>query len=81
MALLIEKSCINCDMCEPECPNQAIAMGKSIYQIEPDKCTECLGYYDEPQCIKACPIDCIVPDPDHQETEETLTKKFEQLYF
>ncbi|WP_448213788.1 YfhL family 4Fe-4S dicluster ferredoxin [Colwellia sp. MEBiC06753] len=80
MALLIEDDCINCDMCEPECPNEAITLGKEIYQIDPDKCTECLGHYDEAQCVKVCPIDCVIPDPDHQETEATLLEKFERLY-
>ncbi|MBL4817080.1 MAG: 4Fe-4S binding protein, partial [Shewanella sp.] len=42
MALLIDDSCINCDMCEPECPNQAITMGEEIYEIDSDLCTECV---------------------------------------
>ncbi|MGL6176055.1 MAG: 4Fe-4S binding protein, partial [Vibrionaceae bacterium] len=42
MALLITQRCINCDMCEPECPNKAISMGEQIYQIDPDRCTQCL---------------------------------------
>ncbi|MDU7768053.1 MAG: YfhL family 4Fe-4S dicluster ferredoxin, partial [Serratia marcescens] len=50
MALLITKKCINCDMCEPECPNQAISMGDEIYQIDTDRCTECVGHYDTPTC-------------------------------
>nr|MCU0942387.1 YfhL family 4Fe-4S dicluster ferredoxin [Hydrogenophaga sp.] len=50
MALLITDECINCDVCEPECPNQAIFMGEEIYQIDPDRCTECVGHFDEPQC-------------------------------
>ena len=62
MALKILASCINCDMCEPECPNQAIALGEEVYEIDPDRCTECLGHYDEPTCVKVCPIDCVVPD-------------------
>ncbi len=79
MALLIEDDCINCDMCEPECPNQAINMGAEIYQINPEQCTECIGHYDEPQCIAACPIDCIIPDPNHKETVDQLAEKFVQL--
>ena len=79
MALLIQSSCINCDMCEPECPNEAIAMGAEIYQINPDKCTECVGHYDEPQCVAVCPIDCVVPDPEHRETSDQLADKFVQL--
>ena len=80
MALKILDACINCDMCDPECPNEAITLGEEIYEIDPDKCTECLGFYDEPTCVKVCPIDCIITDPEHEETEETLVKKFEQLY-
>lgn len=80
MALLIESDCINCDMCEPECPNEAIFYGAEIYQVEPDKCTECVGHYDEPQCIKVCPIDCIISDPKFHETEEELLLKFTTIY-
>ena len=76
MALLIEEDCINCDMCEPECPNQAIAMGTDIYEIDTDKCTECVGHYDEPQCINVCPIDCISKDPNKVESEDELLAKF-----
>ncbi len=80
MALKILESCINCDMCDPECPNKAITFGETIYEIDPDLCTECMGFYDEPTCVKVCPIDCIIEDPNHVETEETLLKKFEVLY-
>ena len=79
MALLITDECINCDVCEPECPNEAIAMGEEIYEIDPDRCTECVGHYDEPQCVEVCPVDCIPKDPDHEETEEELMLKYEQL--
>ncbi|QHM72084.1 YfhL family 4Fe-4S dicluster ferredoxin [Mixta intestinalis] len=77
MALLITKKCINCDMCEPECPNQAISMGDEIYMIDPWLCTECVGHYDTPTCVSVCPIDnTIVPDPAHDETREHLWEKF-----
>ncbi|EWH08252.1 4Fe-4S ferredoxin iron-sulfur binding domain-containing protein [Catenovulum agarivorans DS-2] len=76
MALLIEEDCINCDMCEPECPNQAIIMGADIYQIDSDRCTECVGHYDEPQCLNVCPIDCIIQDPNKVESHEALYAKF-----
>ena len=59
MALLINNKCINCNMCDPECPNQAITLGKEIFEIDPDKCTECVGHYDSPTCVSVCPIDCI----------------------
>ncbi|WP_440906279.1 YfhL family 4Fe-4S dicluster ferredoxin [Catenovulum sp. SX2] len=76
MALLIEDDCINCDMCEPECPNQAIYMGADIYEIDTEKCTECVGHYDEPQCTNVCPIDCISKDPNKVESEDELLAKF-----
>ncbi|MDQ2075971.1 YfhL family 4Fe-4S dicluster ferredoxin [Marinimicrobium sp. ABcell2] len=59
MALAIDDSCINCDMCVPECPNEAIAMGRKHYQIDTDLCTECEGFYDSPTCIAVCPLDSI----------------------
>ncbi|MGX9080123.1 YfhL family 4Fe-4S dicluster ferredoxin, partial [Klebsiella pneumoniae] len=52
--------CINCDMCDPECPNQAISLGEEIYEIDPSRCTECVGHYEKPTCISVCPIDCII---------------------
>ena len=56
MALRITDECINCDVCEPECPNDAISMGEEIYQIDPARCTECVGHFDEPQCVQLCPV-------------------------
>ncbi len=79
MALIITDDCINCDVCEPECPNEAISPGEEIYIIDPSKCTECVGHYDEPQCVEVCPVDCIPKDPDHEETEEELMAKYEKL--
>ena len=79
MALMITDDCINCDVCEPECPNEAIAPGEDIYIIDPNKCTECVGHYDEPQCVEVCPVDCIPKDPDHEESEEELLDKYEKL--
>ncbi|MGV6816361.1 MAG: YfhL family 4Fe-4S dicluster ferredoxin [Thiotrichales bacterium] len=79
MSLLITDECINCDVCEPECPNEAIYAGDEIYEIEPSKCTECVGHYDEPQCIDVCPVDCIITDPDHEESREELQTKYEKL--
>ena len=63
-------------MCDPECPNEAIALGDKIYEIDPDKCTECVGHYDNPTCVSVCPIDCIIKDPHNVETEEELLGKF-----
>lgn len=80
MALKILDSCINCDMCDPECPNKAITMGENIYEIDVDKCTECIGHYDKPTCVSVCPIDCIKPDPDKVEDEDTLLAKFLRMH-
>ncbi len=80
MALIIDEDCINCDVCEPECPNEAIYMGEEIYEIDWTKCTECVGHYDEPQCVEVCPVDCIPKDPDHMETPEQLQEKFDKMY-
>ena len=79
MALMITDECINCDVCEPECPNDAISMGPEIYEIDPDKCTECVGHFSEPQCRQICPVDCIPLNPAWHETEEQLRAKYERL--
>lgn len=79
MALKITDECINCDVCEPECPNNAIYMGPEIFHIEPDKCTECVGHFDKPQCQIVCPVDCIPLDPDHAETRDELLLKYRAL--
>ena len=79
MALLITDDCINCDVCEPECPNDAIYMGPEIYEIYPNKCTECVGHYDEPQCQQVCPVACIPFNPDWRESKEQLREKYERL--
>jgi ferredoxin len=79
MALLINSLCVNCDVCEPACPNQAIRAGESIYIIDPDRCTECVGHHDEPQCVVVCPVECIDPDPDHPETQQQLLAKLAKL--
>ncbi|UQB41443.1 YfhL family 4Fe-4S dicluster ferredoxin [Thiomicrospira microaerophila] len=79
MALKILSGCINCDMCEPECPNQAISMGEKVYEINPDLCTECVGYYDNPTCISVCPLDVIIKDPEYVESQDSLYEKFKQL--
>ena len=68
MALMITDECINCDVCEPECPNGAISQGPEIYVIDPAKCTECVGHFDRPQCVEVCPVDCIPVNPDWIET-------------
>lgn len=79
MALYITDECINCDVCEPECPNDAITPGDAIYVIEPDLCTECVGHYETSQCVEVCPVDCIPVDPEHVESREQLMEKYAHL--
>ena len=79
MALMITDQCINCDVCEPECPNGAIAPGPEIYVIDPLKCTECVGHFDAPQCREVCPVDCIPLNPEWTESQEALRAKYERL--
>jgi len=79
MSLIIEQDCINCDVCEPECPVDAIKQGYSIYEINPDLCTECVGHHDLPQCVEVCPVDCISKDPSHVEDKTSLYQKYLKL--
>jgi ferredoxin len=79
MALIIHDECINCDVCEPECPNGAISQGEEIYVINPSLCTECVGHFDKPQCMEVCPVDCIEKDPAHVESRDSLYQKYLKL--
>ncbi len=79
MALIITDECINCDVCEPECPNEAITQGEEIYEIDPNLCTECVGHYDTSQCVDVCPVDCIPLDPEHKESKDELRAKYDGL--
>ena len=79
MALLITDQCINCDVCEPECPNQAIYEGPEHYEIDPARCTECVGHFAQPQCVQVCPVDCIPKDPLQQESAVQLWTKYHVL--
>lgn len=79
MALHITDECINCDVCEPECPNKAIYQGVEIYEINPDLCTECVGHFDTPQCVEVCPVDCIPVNPEHMETQDQLMQKYKKI--
>ena len=79
MALHITDECINCDVCEPECPNDAIFEGEEIYQIHFHKCTECVGHFDLPQCVEVCPVDCILLDKTQAESRQQLEVKYQQL--
>lgn len=79
MTLFITDECINCDVCEPECPNDAIYQGEEIYEINPNLCTQCVGHYDEPQCQQVCPVDCILIDEENPESPEQLMVKYEKI--
>lgn len=79
MSLLITEECINCDVCEPVCPNTAIYQGEEIYEINPDQCTECVGHFEEPQCMVVCPVACILKDENRKESQEQLLAKYHQL--
>jgi ferredoxin len=79
MSLIILDTCVNCDVCEPVCPNKAISLGEQYYVIDPNLCTECVGHFDNPQCVEVCPVECIPNDPDHVETREQLMLKYEHL--
>jgi len=79
MALMITDECINCDVCEPECPNDAISQGAEIYVIDPHRCTECVGHFDQPQCVQVCPVDCIPVNPDYLESSDQLQQKYAAL--
>jgi ferredoxin len=79
MSLIITDECINCDVCEPECPNDAIYMGEEIYEIHSHLCTECVGHFDTPQCVEVCPVECIPKDPAHEENHDQLMLKYQHL--
>ena len=79
MSLLITDECINCDVCEPECPNGAISQGEEIYVIDSKLCTECVGHYDVSQCVEVCPVDCILHDPNVVESRDELYAKYLDL--
>src|SRR5437870_3003245 len=96
MATVITSECINCGACEPECPNTAIyqggvewqapdgsmhaAISNDIFYIVPEKCTECVGFYDQEACAKVCPVDCCVPDPERPESEAALLVRARALH-
>ncbi len=79
MALIITEECTNCDACVPVCPNDAITEGDDIYIIAPELCTECVGHFEESQCVEVCPADCIPKDPNVVETQKELMAKYEKL--
>lgn len=80
MATLILDACIRCGLCVSECPNTAISEGSLVYEIDPTRCTECVGFHAEEQCAAICPVDCCVPDPDRVETEDLLFERAKKLH-
>jgi len=80
MATMITEECINCGVCEPECPNGAISEGEETFQIDPALCTECVGFHNTEQCAEVCPVDCCVPDPGNVEEEDVLFKRAVEIH-
>jgi len=95
MATIITTECINCGACEPECPNTAIyqggveydldgkkvpALSAEIFYIVPEKCTECVGFFDYEACAAVCPVDCCVTDPGRVESEAVLFERAKVLH-
>ena len=80
MAIHITTDCINCGACSPECPNEAIKEGDSTYVIDPELCTECVGFHEKEACQAVCPVECCVPNPDKAETEADLAQRAVRLH-
>jgi ferredoxin len=80
VAYKISEECLSCGVCEPECPNRAISMGDVQFQIDPERCTECVGFFDEPQCVSVCPNGAPGPDPAHKESKDALLAKKNRLH-
>jgi ferredoxin len=80
MATMITEECINCGVCEPECPNDAISEGEETFQIDPQLCTECVGFHETEQCAAVCPVDCCVPDPNNREDEALLLERARAIH-
>ncbi len=60
---------------EVDADAQIEAISDEFYFIVTDKCTECKGFHDEPQCASVCPVDCCIIDEDNVETDEQLLAK------
>lgn len=95
MATIITEECINCGACEPECPNTAIyqggveyewlakkhpALATEFFYIVPEKCTECVGFFDQEACAAVCPVDCCIPDPQRPESQELLLERAREIH-
>ena len=59
---------------------KSMPISNDYYYIVPDKCTECVGFHEEPQCAAVCPVDCCVPDPDHVEDSDILLARKARLH-
>lgn len=79
MAYMITDDCSGCRMCVHECPNHAITETNTICVIDPEKCTECVGFYPESKCWMVCGTSAPVPDPEQRESREQLLEKFMRL--
>lgn len=80
MAFKITEDCNNCGACEPECPNDAITQGEDLYEIDHAACTECVGFYAEPQCLAACPVDACAVDEERVESDAQLIARAQALH-
>ncbi len=80
MATTITAECIQCGACLPECPNEAISEGADTYQIDPARCTECVGFHEKEACQAVCPVECCLPDPSRPETESVLAARAISLH-
>jgi ferredoxin len=80
MATHITQDCINCGACEPECPNEAISQGSELYEIDPELCTECVGFHAKEACQAVCPVECCLPDPNRTEAEADLIARAVRLH-
>jgi ferredoxin len=80
MATHITRDCINCGACEPECPNEAISEGDDLYVIDPNLCTECVGFHGYEACQAVCPVECCIPDPARREAEAVLYERAQALH-
>ncbi|MCD6230918.1 MAG: YfhL family 4Fe-4S dicluster ferredoxin [Dehalococcoidia bacterium] len=80
MAYKITDDCISCGVCAAECPNQAISEGETVFVIDSEKCTECVGAHESSKCAEVCPVDACVPDPEHQETHDQLLDKWQKMH-
>lgn len=80
VATIITQDCINCGACLPECPNEAISEGEDLYVIDPNRCTECVGFHNFEACQAVCPVECCIPDVNNVESEEKLLDRARRLH-